>query len=613
MQNQEDRLLGLDALHQAANGGRDNVIITASLCDSGDVQSIPRPEYPRPQFVRVGWLNLNGQWAFEVDAGCSGRARGLHQQEKLSDQILVPFCPESPLSGINKKDFLRCVWYKRTFKLPHEAMSKRVLLHFGAVDYACEAWVNGQSVGTHRGGYASFSFDITSALHEGDNIITVCAEDDPHSPKQPRGKQSTRFSSYECFYTRTTGIWQTVWLEWMNQTCVEQIALTPDALSGKLHIRAKIRGGHGSVLKAFTSYQGVDTGVAEGIVNGNYIQMTVALSQTHLWSVGKGRLYDLHLTLCIDDVVIDSIDSYFGLRSVGFDGMKFLLNGKPVFQRLVLDQGFYPDGIYTAPSDLALRQDIEMSMLMGFNGARLHEKVFEARYLYWADRLGYLCWGEMGNWGLDHSDIGSLAGFEQEWLEVVARDYSAPSIIGWCPFNETWDYMGKPQNDEVLRTIYRVTKALDPTRPVIDTSGNYHVESDIHDVHDYEQNPEEFSRRYGHGTKPIYERFSSRQLRKEGQPVFVSEFGGIRWTRDLEGWGYGDAPQTEQAFLTRYSGLVTTLLNNPDHFAFCYTQLTDVEQEQNGLYTYDRKPKFNVSVIRQINTQPAAMEKEVNF
>ncbi len=573
-------------------------------------KDIPRPEYPRPQFVRDDWMNLNGQWQFEIDQGCSGRARGLVEKEALNGKIIVPFCPESELSGVNNKDFMRCVWYKRTFTLPDDAAGKSVFVNFGAVDYDCEVWVNGTSVGTHRGGYTSFTMEITKALKAGENVITVCAEDDTRSPMQPTGKQSGEYASHGCLYTRTTGIWQTVWLEWMNDSHFEQVFLTPDAANATLHIRAKVHGGKDCTMKVATAYKDDFTGTAEAKVNGGWVQATVQLTKTFLWTVGDGKLYDLQLLLEKDGEPVDALSSYFGLRSVGFDGMKFVINGKPVFQRLVLDQGFYPDGIYTAPSDAALRRDIELSMAMGFNGARLHEKVFEPRFLYWADRLGYLCWGEMANWGLDHSDIGALNAFEREWIDEVRRDYSAPSIIGWCPFNETWDYNGRRQNDDVLRMTYRVTKAMDITRPVIDTSGNYHVETDIHDVHDYEQNPEEFARRYGPGTEPIYERFPDRQKYVSGRPVFVSEYGGIRWTDDQSGWGYGEGPKTEEEFIERYRGLTNALLDNPDHFAFCYTQLTDVEQEQNGLYTYDRKPKFDPAIIRAINARKAAMEEE---
>ncbi len=581
------------------------------------MMNLPRAEYPRPQFVREGWMNLNGEWQFEIDNGVSGRSRGLLTRP-LEGKIIVPFCPESELSGVNNKDFMRAVWYKRTVTLPEAAQGKRVHLNFGAVDYRCEVWVNGASVGTHEGGYASFSLDITAAVKPGENEITVCAEDDTRDGMQPSGKQSDRFESYDCSYTRTTGIWQTVWMEWMSEDHFDQVFLTPDVENTSVHIRARIHGGKGCAVKAEAAFAGENMGCAEAKVNGGWAEMTVKLAQAHLWALGDGKLYDLKLTLCRDGAETDKLDSYFGLRSIGFDGVKFLLNGKPVFQRLVLDQGFYPDGIYTAPTDEALRHDIELSMAMGFNGARLHEKVFEQRFLYWADRLGYLCWGEMANWGLDHSDIAALNAFSKEWLQVVQRDYSAPCIIGWCPFNETWDQNGRRPNADVLRMIYRITKAMDMTRPCIDTSGNYHVETDIYDVHDYVQDPAEFARRYGPGTEPIFERFPERQqYRTPGMPVFVSEYGGIRWTPEMlnvendrkKVWGYGEAPRSEEEFLARYKGLTDALLDNPDHFAFCYTQLTDVEQEQNGLYTYHRQAKFDPAILHAINSRKAACEE----
>ena len=571
-------------------------------------QQIPRPEYPRPQFVRAGWMNLNGVWQFEMDQGDSGRKRGLVEKKELAGSIMVPFCPESELSGIGYKDFIRAVWYKRSVVLPEEAKGKRVLLHFGAVDYLTEVWVNGKSVGTHKGGYTSFCFDITDALQEGENLITVCAQDDTRSGHQPSGKQSHTYESYGCFYTRTTGIWQTVWMEWVDACYIKEVYLTPHAEEGTVTVRAIVS--RPCTLSVRASYEGAAMGEASAKSSGSVAELVLPLSEKHLWNVGDPKLYDLELDLVCGGEVCDQLYSYFGLRSVGFDGMRFVINGKPVFQRLVLDQGFYPDGIYTAPTDAALRADIEMSMAMGFNGARLHEKVFEARFLYHADHMGYICWGEMANWGLDHSEDCALADFLNDWIPAVKRDYSAPSIIGWCPFNETWDQNGRAQRDDVLRMTYRITKAIDPTRPCIDTSGNFHVETDIFDVHDYEQNPEIFRGYYGAGTELLYDRFDKRQFYKPGLPVFVSEYGGIWWSdTDKDGWGYGSRVASREEFLERYRGLTETLLGNPDHCGFCYTQLTDVEQEQNGLYTYDRKPKFPPEVIRAINSQKAACEE----
>jgi len=568
---------------------------------------IPRPEYPRPQFVRSGWLNLNGVWQFEMDHGDSGRKRGLIEKEALTGEILVPFCPESTLSGIGYTDFIRAVWYKRTIMLPEEAKGKRVLLHFGAVDYLCEVWVNGISVGTHKGGYTSFCFDVTDALCDGENLITVCAQDDTRSGHQPSGKQSPRYESYGCFYTRTTGIWQTVWMEWVDPCYIKEVYLTPHADAGTVTVRAIVN--DGCMLHARALYEGCAMGECSTAASGGVAELVLPLCEKHFWNVGEPKLYDLTLTLEKNGEICDKLESYFGLRSVHFEGKRFYINDRPVFQRLVLDQGFYPDGIYTAPTDEVLKHDIELSMAMGFNGARLHEKVFEARFLYHADHMGYLCWGEMANWGLDHSEDCALADFLNDWIPAVKRDYSAPSIIGWCPFNETWDQNGRAQRDDVLRMVYRITKAIDPTRPCIDTSGNYHVETDIFDVHDYVQEPKEFAARYGRGTELLYERFPNRQQYVSG-PAFVSEYGGIWWSdTDKDGWGYGERVKSREEFLERYRGLTETLLFNPDHFGFCYTQLTDVEQEQNGLYTYDRKAKFPPEVIRAINSQRAACEE----
>ena len=570
---------------------------------------MPRPEYPRPQMRREGWMNLNGEWEFEMDPGVSGVSRGLPAEAHLKGSILVPFCPESRLSGVGYTDFVRAVWYRRTFTLPEEAKGKEICLHFGAADYRTEVYVNGTSAGVHEGGYTPFEMYITGLVREGENTLTVFCSDDTRDGMQPSGKQSERYESYGCFYTRTTGIWQTVWLEWVNPAHMVSLRLTPDLPAQCLHIRARLSGAAGCSLKAAASYLGEEEGQAETACMQDWAELTVPLEHLHLWEAGNGRLYDLKLELKRDGRIVDTVQSYFGMRSICFDGMRFLLNGKPVFQRLVLDQGFYPDGIYTAPSDYDLRKDIELSQAMGFNGARLHQKVFEPRFLYWADRLGYLCWGEMASWGLDVSRPEALAAFLKDWIPEVERDYSSPSVIGWCPFNETWDVNGRKQDDEVLASVYRITKALDPTRPVIDTSGNYHVITDIYDVHDYEQNPAVFASHYGPGTEPIYERMPQRQTYTPGLPVFVSEYGGIQWSRDPHGWGYGNAPGSEEEFIERLKGLTDALLDNPDHFGFCYTQLTDVEQEQNGLYTYERVPKFSPAVIRAILGRKAAMEK----
>ena len=562
-----------------------------------------RPEHPNPQFERKNWCNLNGKWDFEFDFGVSKKESGIIERENWETKINVPFCPESELSGINYKDFIPAVWYRKKVNITKENLNGRVLIHFGAVDYLSEIYVNGVLAGTHRGGYSSFKFDITDLLVEGENTIIVYAVDDTRSGLQPTGKQSLEFYSAGCNYTRTTGIWQTVYLEFVPKNYIKSVKYFPDYLNGTLTVSAVVEGE--GELKAVASYEGKNVGEfskkASGTVSGE-----IKLSEIHLWEVGNGRLYDLEFTFG-EDVV----KSYFGLRNVKIDGYKFLLNGKSVFQRLVLDQGFYPDGIYTAPTEEALKKDIELSLAAGFNGARLHEKVFEKRFIYHCDKMGYIVWGEFANCGLDYSDPRALESMSLEWIECVERDFNHPSIIGWCPFNETWDYHDRRQRDDLLRAIYRITKQLDQTRPCIDTSGNFHVETDIFDVHDYEQNVEVFNANFGRliTENVLFNHFENRQ-KYQGGATFVSEYGGIRWSEKEEdrAWGYGETPKTKEELIERYKGLTDTLLDNDKMLGFCYTQLYDVEQEQNGLYFYDRRPKFDMEIFKKINSRKAKIE-----
>ncbi|MGC9360024.1 MAG: glycoside hydrolase family 2 protein [Anaerolineae bacterium] len=577
------------------------------------MMELPRPEYPRPRLTGRPWLNLNGIWEFARDPGRSGIARGLADVDALPDEIQVPFCPESDLSGIGHTDFMPAVWYRRQVRLPDDWQDGRVLLHIGACDHDTRIWVNGQMVGHHRGGYTPVSVEVTRALRRGDNVITILAEDDTRSPLQATGKQCPRFASYGCFYTRTTGIWQTVWLELVPCTYVSDLRVTPDLAAGAMRVEADLGGdvGHGTM-----SVNALLDGelVAEGSVAyaGTRAGLVLRIPDPQAWGPGHPVLYDLEVTLTTDARSRDVIASYAGMRDVSLGPRSILLNGEPVFQRLVLDQGFYPDGIYTAPSDDALRRDIEISMAAGFNGARFHQKVFEPRSLYWADRLGYLVWDEFPSWGLDLTDATVLAGFVQQWLEVMRRDASHPSVVGWCPNNET-----KVQDDpETIRTLYRVSKAVDPSRPVIDTSGYVHVETDVFDVHDYEQDPEAFASHYAPMASggDAYVRVPESSAPYVGQPYFVSEYGGIWWNPgqdDKAAWGYGGIegrPESVEAYLARYRALTVTLLQNPAICAFCYTQLTDVEQEVNGVYTYDRREKFDPARLREINSLKAAIE-----
>ena len=583
--------------------------------------TMPRPEYPRPQFVREAWLNLNGPWAFAFDPGLSGEERGLPAGEGpdrgrtgFIREIVVPFCPESALSGIADVDFHLGVWYRRTVRVPEEWSGQRVLLHVGACDHDARVWVNGRQAGWHSGGFTPFALDVTSLLARGDNAVVIEARDDTRSPLQAGGKQCPDYYSRGCHYTRTTGIWQTVWLEPVPDTYLGHARLTPDLAGGVLRIDATIAGTPArGTFRARASLKGSPMGEVEARYSGDRVAAVLPLNEAVAWTPGDPVLYDLELESATEGGSRDVVSSYFGLRSLALTDRAILLNGKPVYQRLVLDQGFYPDGIYTAPDDEALRNDIVISQGLGFNGARLHQKVFEPRFLYWADRMGYLVWGEFPSWGLDLHDPRALGVFASQWLEAVERDYSHPSLVGWCPFNETQ----RDQDPAILRAVYRLTKAADPTRPIIDTSGYQHVETDVYDVHDYTQDPAAFAARYAPfagGGEP-YRNRPDLDAPYTGQPYFVSEYGGIWWNpgqRDETAWGYGGVegrPRSEAEFLARYRALTETLLEHPRVCAFCYTQLYDIEQEVNGLYTYHRQCKFEPRLIAEINTRPAAIER----
>lgn len=590
--------------------------------------NIPRYEHPNPQWKRENWINLNGEWEFQIDHGKSGLDREIYKAKSLDKKIIVPFCPESELSGIGYKDFMPAVCYRKEIDITADQLNGRIILHFGAVDYKSTLYINEKLVGTHFGGYTSFKFDITDYVSAGKNVIFLYAEDDVRSGLQCAGKQSAKHYSHGCDYTRTTGIWQTVWMEFVPEKYITSAKFYPDIHTPSLTITGVTRG-TGNV-KAIAYLDGKEVGCEESYSCGNFT-LNVKLTEKKLWEVGKGGLYDLKLIF--ED---DEVNSYFGLRSIGIDGYKVLINDKPVFQRLVLDQGFYPDGIYTAKTEQDLVRDIELSIDAGFNGARLHEKVFEPLFLYHADRLGYMVWGEYPDWKFnEYTQTDAFADFVVGWKEEIERDFNHSSIVGWCPENEIWNYykarridMLPKERGRLIETLYMMTKAIDPTRPCIDASGGHHSGyTDIYDFHDYEQNPEVFHKMFeqfektGEFDLSLHKHNNADYFEYDGKcPFFVSEYGGIKWdvaaadqTNDQkESWGYGDAPRNVEEFVERYRGLTNVLMQNKNMFGFCYTQLYDVEQERNGIYTYDRKAKFDaesMKKIREINMQKAKIEE----
>ncbi|HEX4213129.1 MAG TPA: beta-galactosidase [Candidatus Dormibacteraeota bacterium] len=589
---------------------------------------VPRPEYPRPQFRRGDWECLNGWWQFEADPGDSGEPRGMVERE-LRGRIRVPFCPESELSGIGDTDFCDAVWYRRAVTPPDTWVGRRLLLHFQAVDYDATVWVDGQEVARHRGGFTPFTCDLGVIDAPGQTRTVVVRARDDHRPPQPRGKQSQRYENYGCLYVRTTGIWQTVWMEPVPETRLHRPRLTPDVAAGTIRLDQGLAGPRAGLRLVATLSDG-DGEVSRAEIPCDrdltpHLELPIPTGRRRLWGPGDPHLYQVRIEL-LDEAgrAVDQIDSYAGLRSVTIDGQAVLINGERVFQRLVLDQGYYPDGIMTAPSDEALRRDIELSMRAGFNGARLHQKVFEERFLTHADELGYLVWGEFGDWGTQnygadddhvHIPISQVA----QWLEAVERDYSHPSIVGWCPLNETNQVRtGRFTDlDDATLALFLAAKAADGTRPVLDSSGYAHrvAESDIYDCHDYEQDPDRFAANQAGLAegRPFQNqaRMGAMSIAYGGQPFFVSEFGGARWSPQggAEAWGYGDGPRTVEEWLDRFRRLCGTLLDDPRMFGYCYTQLTDVFQEQNGIYGFDRSGKFESKRLREAQVRTAAIER----
>ena len=608
------------------------VLLCANLHGQSE-NLIPRPEHPKPQFLREQWLNLNGNWDFAIDNTLSGEEKGWYKDASAFDRkIRVPFCPESELSEIGNTDFMNAGWYHREFKIPNNWKRQRVFLNFGGVDYKCTAYVNGKIVGDHYGGSASFSFEITASLNEGENELIVLAEDDIRSGVQPGGKQTKAYNNRGFSYTRTTGIWQTVWLEARPQSYLERVRVLPDVDNSSFIVTPEITNfKNGQQFKVSLKENGKVISTAMNTTTG--VPVVLKVKKPILWSPENPFLYDLSFKLIENEKTLDVVESYAGLRKIHIADGKYYLNNKPIFLRFVLDQGYYRDGIWTAPSDAALKKDIELSMQVGFNGARLHQKVFEERFHYWADKLGYLTMGEFSDWGMvrSYTNPEGWVNLTREWREVVMRDYNHPSIITWTPLNETYDirddYEAGARAD---RDIYNLSKALDPSRPINNASGFLHILTDVWSVHTYEQDPLEFKKLFenikiGNDKTQMfmngwewYGEVKEYDVTYGGQPYIVDEYGGTYWQSHFSDepskksmnrgkWGYG---KTAAEIIQLISDLTKVLTDNPKIAGYTFTQLTDVFQEINGIYTFDRELKYPIEAIRNAFTHPAEIEKE---
>ena len=594
--------------------------------------AVPRAEYPRPQFERGDWQNLNGEWTYELDLVQTGHDRGLSQSTGFDGTIIVPFAPESKLSGVAYTDFIPSIWYQREITVPAEWTGKDIILNFGAVYYVSEIFVDGKFVDRHFGGSDSFSVDLTDFVTPGQtHSLVVHASSDLRSKMQSAGKQSLRHGSFECMYTRTTGIWQTVWMEAVSPQAIQRVKYTTDIDRSTVSMEFTMRRNATGNKLTVNVKDGAKTVATETAAVASGSIVTLPIKKAKLWSPESPFLYDVELILKdAQGNVIDQVKSYFGMRKIHTEGNKVYLNNQPYYQRLVLDQGFYPDGIWTAPSDEALRQDIELSLAAGFNGARLHQKVFEERFYYWADKLGYLTWGEAPSWGLDANNVEAARNFLMEWRNLVVRDMNHPSLVTWTPFNEEF-WPDETQYPRFVADIYTLTKQLDPSRPINTVSGGIHIVTDIWTEHHYEQNPDNLKTIVYNDGK-MFVRSPIIQARPQGNvgfnrpvlndpytfkvyegdiPYILDEFGGIKCMEANPAkdgaWGYGNAAITKEDFYQRLEAQVRVLIEMSDMmWGFCYTQLTDVEQEQNGIYYYDRGVKYDMERVRKIFQMPVA-------
>jgi hypothetical protein len=588
--------------------------------------------YPRPGLRRQRWTDLCGTWEFGFDdqnvGVCDRWFAPLPPAGVFDRTINVPFPPESRASGVHETGFHPVVWYRRTFTVEDADRRKRLLLHFGAVDYRAQVWVNGSMVASHEGGHTPFSADIASVLVDGpEQVVVVRAEDQPTDLRQPRGKQFWREELRYIWYHRTTGIWQPVWLEPVPIIAIDEIRWTPnlDHFGVEMIVRLNRDAPEGARLHVSMTGSGEILADDTLAVARDELRRLVLFNRDRqmgagrllYWSPTTPNLIDVELTLlAADGTVLDRIDSYFGLRSVEVRDRRVHLNGVPIFMRLVLAQNYWPDSLLAAPSAEALREEVLLAKAMGFNGVRIHQKIEDPRFLYWCDRLGMMVWGEAANAYV--YDDQAAERLTHEWLQAVRRDYNHPSLVAWVPLNESWGVPNldrAPEQRNFVKALYHMTKALDPTRPVIGNDGWQHAIGDLFGIHDYASDHQVLRDRYGSRAALEY---TFREVRPDHYPllsgghaigdeaVVLSEFGGLSFKpgTGTNWFAYGKYENAEE-LLNRYRELVEALLDSEVLAGFCYTQLTDTEQETNGLLTADRKPKLDPNILREINTRPA--------
>ena len=584
-----------------------------------------KKDYPRPQFVRENWENLNGTWDFGFDDDHVGEKEKWYVNFGGDKKIQVPFTYETKLSGIQDETRHDYIWYRRNIQVDGKRLEKEnYVLHFEGCDFITKVWVNGELAGSHRGGYSRFSFDITNLLKDGENELVVKAEDS-FDMQQPRGKQRWIDENFGCWYVQTTGIWKTVWSEYVPKVNLASVKMTPVLEQHCLELEYEVNApescfGENLAVAATIRFDGMLVNKIVTTVMAGHVETKadVFVRNDHgfewgvrTWSPEQPDLYDIEFELIKDGETVDQAGSYFAMRDIRIDGPNILLNGRPLYQRLILDQGYWKDSHLTPPSEEALIEDIDKIHALGYNGLRKHQKTEDERFLYWCDVKGMLVWSEVAS-AYQYTDY-AVAEFTIEWMEIVKQNYNHPCIITWTPFNESWGISAvetRRDQQHFTEAIYHLTKSVDPYRPVIVNDGWEHTVSDIITLHDYEEVGEVLRKRYIEYKDQImttevyhsnHKSAMANGFEYKGQPVIISEFGGIAFNNDDSGWGYGNKVDTKEDFIQRFDEITTAVKELPYVSGFCYTQVSDVQQEINGLMDIDRNFKVEPEVIKEIN------------
>jgi beta-galactosidase/beta-glucuronidase len=587
--------------------------------------------HPQPMLERQSWRSLDGLWTFAFD---NDARWSRPDQVNFDHEILLPFAPESRTSGLHDQDFHKAVWYRQVFHLAaHERPSdgSRLLLHFGAVDEQACVWANGQQVATHQGGFTPFSADLTDVIRDDTLEIVVRAFDDPHDLEKPRGKQDWQREPHSIWYPRTTGIWQTVWLEVIPETRIEGLSWTAQLHTWQIDLEAQIAGPIREGMSLHVRLLADDRVLADDryALNGSHISRTIRLPDPGiddaraalLWSPEHPQLIRAELEIAHDQTVLDRVSSYTAMREVAVKHGRFLLNGRPYYLRMALDQGYWTEGLMTA-SDEQLKADVELARQLGFNGLRKHQKIESSRWLYWCDVLGMLVWNEMPSaYSFSKRAVERLT---SQWLEVIRRDASHPCVVAWVPFNESWGVPDLPSSRaqrEYVQGIAHLTRSLDPSRPISGNDGWEQFETDILSIHDYTPDPELLLERYRDNAvinhtlehvQPALRVIALDGFSRDQQAVMLTEFGGIAFSPSSDGWGYSRA-EDSGGFIEHYTRLLEAVHESTGLAGFCYTQLTDTFQEKNGLVYMDRRPKADLEAIARATRGPnAQVDFEIN-